>query len=915
MGRSEMDMVHSSDFTVMCFRSADFILSVSNFSTVRFDIALQTPLRIFIIYYKIDDFTHRRFMLYAFSIILCLSVGFGVSEDAAEDINFRTFDACSGVTAEDLLPFTVPLITASVDDIEPGILPEGDYLMDITFTNDGEKVLVCNYMTSNISVMDWATMIIDTTFTVDGYPGAIACTDEYLVIAIPFSDRIDIYDISDWSLTASFQSGEQPWVIRCSIDGSYAYVACDIDDVCEVICLDSMTHSKTIIDFPIWLFGFGGGAESNRFSLNFSGFELVSNDSLIAVGDGETSLMFFNVSTGNIDYTLTIPECMNVGVSGDEETLVAITYQNPLELYKIDLSAYSIETMVSVTGYGYGMTKEIAVNQDGSKAYVSTNNNTSTLVNFDGGYFITFTDTYSAFWVGVSGDHSLAVSGQNRYSIIDFASESIAGSYWGNSQSSGCVSPAANNSAGYYPYSHEGVYCYTFDSTSVDYLGDILSGSTIEGDGSRRSVISPDGSVAVVSNTLSDNVSIIDMATLEVLAVLEIGDRVQDAAVTSDSRYAVVCGFNSNSVKIIDLDTNTIIADVPTGARSGVISLTPDDAYAYVGNISANTVSVVELNGAESVEIAEIPCGIIGVSYVACMVSSDVKVSPDGTYCLVAASFDDKVKVIDTSTNTIVADLTVGDFPLQIAFNDDGSRAMVSNYSGGSYSLINVDGASSSVVGTWNCGNHPLRVAYDSYADQFAIGIYSDKQVKTVDPLTGSITGTNSYASHGSVIDIDFANDGTRLVLTAATIGSTPARFHRDSEYEDLSAGPFYFDYCNTTASAVAPVPGPDYAIVVDFSTQNIDTYAVSVSMMPELAVSPNPGNSDFSFEVFLSTASNINLSVFDLSGRLVRHIDEDNYAAGTYIFDWAGDVPMGVYAVRLDCGNKSITKLLTVCE
>lgn len=851
-------------------------------------------------------------MLNVINVALCVIAVFGTSENAGEDMHFQYFDAGSGVSADQIIP---SLADGFVNDVEPGELPEGDYLMGITFTSDGERFIICNYMTSNISVMDWETMTIDTTFAVDGYPGAIACTDEYLVVAIPFSDRIDIYNISDWTLVASFSSGEQPWVIRCSEDGRYAYVACDIDDVCEVICLDSMTHSMTITDFPISLFGFGWGSETYRYSLNFSGFELVSNDSLIAVGDRDYSLIFFNTTTGNIDYSITVPECINVACSGDDEYLVAITYQNPLELYQVNLSSYTVESMVSVTGYGYGMTKEIAVNQDGSKAYISTNDNTSTLVNFNSSYFVTFTDTYSAFWVGVSPDHTLAVSGQNRYSIIDFETESIVASYWGNSQNSGCVSPVANNTAAYYPYSHEGAYCYTFDNSSVDYRGDVLSGSSIEADGTRRSVISPDGSVAVVSNTLSDNISIIDMTTFEVLAILEIGDRVQNAAITSDSRYAIVCGFNSNSVKIIDLETNTIIADVATGARSSVISLTPDDAFAYIGNISANTVSVVELNGAASVEIAEIPCGLIGVSYVTCMVSSDVRVSPDGAYCLVAASFDNKVKVIDTSTNTIVADLAVGDFPLQIAFNDDGSKAIVSNYSGNSYSLIDVDGASSSVIGTWSVGEHPLRVAYDSFGEQFAIGVYGDMQVKTIDPSTGSITGVFSYAAHGKIYDIDYTDDGIRLVLTAATTGSTPSRFHWDSEYEDLSFSPIFFDYSNTISSAVAPVPGPDYAIVINIDPEGIETCDVSVSMLPNLTVSPNPGMSDFSFKVVLPETSNMSLGIYDLSGRLVAEIADDSFADGTYLFDWADSLPFGVYAVRLDCGDRSVTKLLTVCE
>lgn len=69
--------------------------------------------------------------------------------------------------------------------------------------------------------------------------------------------------------------------------------------------------------------------------------------------------------------------------------------------------------------------------------------------------------------------------------------------------------------------------------------------------------IAPNGSKAVVTNVLSDNASIVNLATKQVEAIIPMGDRVQDVAITSDSRWAVVCAFNTNSVKIIDLATNT----------------------------------------------------------------------------------------------------------------------------------------------------------------------------------------------------------------------------------------------------------------------------------------------------------------------------------------------------------------------
>ena len=845
-------------------------------------------------------------------LIVVMALGSGAPDGDTVD-NFEVLDAGSGVTADQIFRM-YGFLADSVYDLDPGILPEGDYLMDMAFTNDGSKVLVCNYMTENVTVIDRASLSIDTTVAGEGYPGGIACSDDYAVVALPFSDKVEVYDLSDASLAASFDTGEQPWEIRVSESGEHAYVSCDIDDVCEVINLNTLTLENTVSNFPVWLASYGWGSKSNRFYTSFSDFEVLPGDTLLAVGYGDTSLLFIDPVSGSVEHDLAIPECSGLALSGDGQYLVALSAQSPVTLHRVDLSTFSVDLSVTVTGYNAGMTREVAVNQDGSKAFISTSSNTSTLVDFIDDEFVTFNSTYSAFWLGVNYDHTLAISGQYRFSAIDFATESMVGQYQGNSQYIGSVSPADNYAAGFDPMRHEGVYFYSFDGASVNYLGDVLSGSPVEGDGTRRVAISSDGSVAVVSNTLSDNVSIIDMASLEVEAVMEIGDRVQDVAITSDSRYAVVCGFNSNSVMIIDLDTNVIVADVPTGSRSGVVSITPDDGYAYVGNISSNTVSVVELDGASSSEIAELPVGVIGVSWAATGVSSDVRVSPSGDYCLVCASFDDRVKVIDTSTNTVVADLSVGDFPLQIAFNADGSRALVTNYSGDTYSLIDVDGASSSVVGTWPSGDGPLRVAYCAATDQFGMGLYSDKQVRMVDPATGAITDTYSYASSGSVLDVDFAASGSRLVLTAAGT-STACRMHLDGEHEDLAGSGVYFDWCDAAQDAMVAVPGPDYAIWLDFTPEGIEGGSVGMAGMPGLMVSPNPGGAVFSFDFYLPSSGRAVVNVYDMSGRVVSSVADEVMSEGWHAVDWSEELAAGVYSVRLEAGGKTVSRLLTVCR
>jgi YVTN family beta-propeller protein len=817
----------------------------------------------------------------------------------------------SGLTADMVLP--PPFADASTEDVEPGVVPEGDYLMDIAFTADGQQALICNYMSGNVTVLDWSEMEVDTTFSTDGGPGGVACTDQYAVVAFPFEDRVDVISLSDWSVAASFATGEQPWVVEVSEDGSEAYVGCDIDDVCEVIDLATLSKRLTISGFPVWLSSYGWGSESNRYYVRFSEIQPLPGSASFAVGDGESSVLVYSSATGSVEETVSVPECGSMGLAGDGSKLLCLSAADPVAVHRIDLSTFTVDASVSVTGYTSGTAKDVVANGDGSKAYISTSSNTSTLVRMDAGTAKTFSSTYSAFWLGVSPDHSLAVSGQYRFSIIDFSTEEMVGQHQGNSQYIGAVSPVANGTASYDPMRNEAAYLYSFDASGVTYHGEVLSGSPVEGDGCRRAAVSPDGTVAVVSNTLSDNASFIDLGTMETVAVLEMGDRVQDVAVTPDSKYAVVCCFNSNSVKLVDLDTFAVVAEVPTGSRAGVVSVEPDGSHAWVGNISANTVSVVELDGASSTEVEELSVGVIGVSYVATGVSSDVAVSPDGSVCLVCASFDDEVHVIDTSSYTIVATLPVGDFPLQVSFTDDGSRALVTNYIGDSYSLLDIDGASSSVVGTWSAGDGPLRTGYDSAGGMLAYGLYGDDEVRMVDPETGSVTDSHSYPE--SVLDIQFADDGSRLALTASGGSATPCMLHRDDESFELSGAAVYFDYSDAADLAVAVSPGPDWAMVVDWGPQGIEGGRLGAGSVPGLAVSPNPASGALSFRVVLPAASAATLSVYDLGGRLVDAVAGGSMPAGSSSYSWtpSDEVPAGVYCARLEAGGRVRSRLVTL--
>ncbi len=800
--------------------------------------------------------------------------------------------------------------------LEPAVPPEGDYMGWPAFTPNGDRVLVTNRLTNNVTVFDWATKQAVANVAVGVYPAGIAVASHYAVVACAFGNQVDVIDLNDYSVAASFPTGEQPWVVRTSPDGRYAYVACDIDDVCEVIDLQTLSHVRTISGFPIFLMTYSWVTDNGRYSATFNDFEVSPDGAHLIVGDGEESVLFFNTTTGAIDYTVPgITDCVAIGLSGDGTKAVAITLTDPGEVHQIDLASHALTSTVILTGYSISMAYEVAVDPTGAKAYVGISNNRSAIVRFASSDFVTFSSTYTPFWIGVSPDHRLAISGQTYFSVVDFATETVLGQSIGNAQCYGAVSPADARVASFDPLRHEGVYFYDYSNPAAPlYRGTTESGLTPEGDAPRRVAVTPDGRKAVVTNLLSGNAAIVNLETYELEALLPIGDHVQDVAITSDGLWAVVCGWESGRVKVLDLSTNTSAAEVPAGGRPGVVTITPDDHYAYVGNISSNTISVIELAGPASHKIVDIPCGEIGASYAAYTVCSDVKASPNGSAVLVAVSFDDQVKVIDTATRTIVAVLHTGDFPLQIAFNGAGDHAIATNFLGDSYTVMHIAGAASSVVGTFSVGGDgPLRLAYNPLRDEIGIGYYSSLRLVRVVPETGAYLGYESYSGYGALTGVEYDPlDGGAIVLTQSA-GNDPGHVHRSGEAVLLPAVPAFFDYAGPDVIIPTPdrsgsvaavvMPGPDWLTVIRWEASEVrDLVTIPLSAQAFLqAPRPNPvyGCTQLTFE--LGGAAQADLRLLDVTGRSVATIVGGTFAAGEHSLTWQpNDLPAGVYQMIL---------------
>jgi YVTN family beta-propeller protein len=238
--------------------------------------------------------------------------------------------------------------------------------------------------------------------------------------------------------------------------------------------------------------------------------------------------------------------------------------------------------------------------------------------------------------------------------------------------------------------------------------------------------------LAYVTNAADNTVSVIDPTSNTVVATIPVGHDPNGVAITSDGTHAYVTNQLEDSVSVIDTASNTVVATisgfvVPTG-----VAITPhgphpserdnrrQQSLAYVtnnvptidgSNFPASAVSVI--NTTSNTVVATIPVG---------QDPNGVAITPDGTHAYVANQRDGTASVIDTASNKAVATIPVGAGPLGVAMTSDGTNtsehngrphqplAYVTNLVDNTVSVI--DTTSNKVVATVRVGAGPFAVAF-----------------------------------------------------------------------------------------------------------------------------------------------------------------------------------------------------------
>jgi YVTN family beta-propeller protein len=201
---------------------------------------------------------------------------------------------------------------------------------------------------------------------------------------------------------------------------------------------------------------------------------------------------------------------------------------------------------------------------------------------------------------------------------------------------------------------------------------------------------------AYITNSNSNNVSVIDTETNTVIATIGVGISPFGVAVTPDGGKAYVANAGSNSVSVIDTATDTVSATIPSQASLAQpigVAVTPDGSKVYVTN-TGGILSMIDA-ATNMVTLEALVQQPIGVA-----------VTPDGSKVYVADVNSNSVSVVDTTTHTVSAIIPVGATPEGVAVTPDGTKVYVANSDSNSVSVI--DTTTDRVSATTGVGAYPV---------------------------------------------------------------------------------------------------------------------------------------------------------------------------------------------------------------
>jgi len=204
----------------------------------------------------------------------------------------------------------------------------------------------------------------------------------------------------------------------------------------------------------------------------------------------------------------------------------------------------------------------------------------------------------------------------------------------------------------------------------------------------------------------------VNLKTLAIDDVAQVGMVPKYIAVTPDNRYVLVTNWCSYDLSVSDRATFKEVRRVPLGSYPRGIVVSPDSRTAYVAVMG-------------STDVARVDLGSFAVGWYRGIGSSPrhVVLSPGGQFLYVTLNGANEVAKLDTGSGAVVARVTTGSRPRSMSISPDGTALYVVNYD--SNTVTKLRASDMSIVQTVSVGSNPIGITFDPTTHRVWVACYS----------------------------------------------------------------------------------------------------------------------------------------------------------------------------------------------
>lgn len=238
----------------------------------------------------------------------------------------------------------------------------------------------------------------------------------------------------------------------------------------------------------------------------------------------------------------------------------------------------------------------------------------------------------------------------------------------------------------------------------------------------------------------ADGIGVVDVKSGKLLRIIPGGSDPEQLAVSLDGRWLFVANEDVAQTSVIDASNGRVIATIPVGGEPEGVDLRPDGQVVYVTSEADNEVSVIDAVSPKLITKIAVGPRPRSTGFL-----------PDSSRAYVSAENNSSVTVIDAKTHKVTSTIKLegGQLvrPMGIISSPDGALVFVST--GRGKGLVTIDSASNKPVGSVEVGERPWGIAT-------------------------SADGRLVFTANGPSNDVSFVDVATKAVVARVTVGDRP---------------------------------------------------------------------------------------------------------------------------------------------